>query len=615
MIDSIAAVATFDNPDWQSVAVDSQGNAYVAGFISQNVFKVTPAGVVSVVLDTNGDGLGNTLLGPNGISVDADDNLYVGGFHTSNVFRVTPGGAITEIIDSTGDGLGNTLSQPLGTATDSAGNVYVAGYGSHRVFRITPGGVVSLVMDQTGDGTNALLGPTSVRIDSQDNLYVIGTQSDNAFKRTPAGVITRILDSTGDGIGAGFGFGIDAAVDAQDNVYFAGYQTHNVLKVTPAGVVTEILNSSGDGMGNTMAGCAGVTVAPDGTVYATAGASDKVFRIAPGGAIDAIVTASTPVGSAPAFDQPFSVAADSLGNVFISERGGDRLFKFDPDTCGNGSVELDETCDPSAADNGCCTSTCDGVEAAATACTDDGESCTDDVCDGSSVSCTHPAISGSCDDGDSCTSDDTCTDGDCGGTPVVCDDANLCTADSCQDGVGCVYDDAPLDPGSCLLALKSAISIKGSDNPDKAKVSWKFLKGEAFDQADLGNPTVDTAYALCIWDEDASTPTLATAIDIAPGAAWTDNAPKGAQYKDKEGTSDGVTGVKLKPGAAGKTLAILKGKGANIPLPTPVSAEAVMTQDPSVIVQLRGDAGLCLHTEFAPEHTKKNDGVSFQAKR
>ena len=88
-----------------------------------------------------------------------------------------------EIIDSTGDGLGNTLSNVRGTAVDSSGNVYVVGFASHNVFKITPGGVKTEIIDSTGDGAgNTLANASDVAVDSSGNVYVVGFGSNNVFK-------------------------------------------------------------------------------------------------------------------------------------------------------------------------------------------------------------------------------------------------------------------------------------------------------------------------------------------------------------------------------------------------------------------------------------------------
>src|SRR5439155_1450478 len=89
--------------------------------------------------------------------------------------------------------------------------------------------------------------------------------------------------------------------------------------------------------------------------------------------------------------------------------------------------------------------------AAETPCTDDGDVCTDDQCDGLGA-CTHPNNTAPCDDLNPCTTDDVCSNGACGGTPILCDNGQFCdgeeacvggmchtvvAAPSCDDGIVC----------------------------------------------------------------------------------------------------------------------------------------------------------------------------------
>ncbi len=70
---------------------------------------------------------------------------------------------------------------------------------------------------------------------------------------------------------------------------------------------------------------------------------------------------------------------------------------------------------------------------------EDGNPCTDDVCDGV-LGCINPNNSDPCDDGDACTTVDSCSGGSCvGSNPLVCDDTNPCTDDSCDPGSGCIF--------------------------------------------------------------------------------------------------------------------------------------------------------------------------------
>jgi cysteine-rich repeat protein len=72
---------------------------------------------------------------------------------------------------------------------------------------------------------------------------------------------------------------------------------------------------------------------------------------------------------------------------------------------------------------------------------DDDNPCTEDACLGEG-GCEHVALDGvECLDGDPCTAADHCVAGICLGDPVLCDDQNPCTDDSCTETGGC--DHAP----------------------------------------------------------------------------------------------------------------------------------------------------------------------------
>jgi hypothetical protein len=73
-------------------------------------------------------------------------------------------------------------------------------------------------------------------------------------------------------------------------------------------------------------------------------------------------------------------------------------------------------------------------------CNDQNE-CTLDTCD-ALAGCAHVPLDGtSCADGDPCNGAEICGNGTClAGTPLACDDGDLCTADTCDVVAGCVHD-------------------------------------------------------------------------------------------------------------------------------------------------------------------------------
>lgn len=142
-----------------------------------------------------------------------------------------------------------------------------------------------------------------------------------------------------------------------------------------------------------------------------------------------------------------------------------------PVTCDDGLECTDDYCDPisgcihrlkgqactsdvACADEDPCTEDiCDSVSlccvhnrvAGCRPCTvsyecNDGDPCTDDICDEATKTCIHPFNNAPCDDGNPCTTLDLCINGVCtGGSFVICDDGDVCTADYCDPMKGCVH--------------------------------------------------------------------------------------------------------------------------------------------------------------------------------
>jgi len=105
------------------------------------------------------------------------------------------------------------------------------------------------------------------------------------------------------------------------------------------------------------------------------------------------------------------------------------------------------------------------------------------------------------------------------------------------------------------------LQLKGNVDPSRNQLTWKWQRGAALVQSDLGDPATVTTYYLCIYDQTGSTPALVGDLRIDPNAAWASKDPKGLSYKDKLGAEDGVQKGKLKTGVAGKSQAQVKAKG------------------------------------------------------
>ncbi|MDX1776637.1 MAG: hypothetical protein R3297_08640, partial [Desulfobulbales bacterium] len=124
------------------------------------------------------------------------------------------------------------------------------------------------------------------------------------------------------------------------------------------------------------------------------------------------------------------------------DNDGDLIYdEADPD-CAEPECLEDADCDDLLFCTG--VETCvDGVCVAGTPVDcNDGVDCTEDTCDEDADACVHTPNDGFCDDSDVCNGQETCdpVNGCQSGTPLDCDDGDLCTIDGCGPLVGCVYD-------------------------------------------------------------------------------------------------------------------------------------------------------------------------------
>jgi sugar lactone lactonase YvrE len=259
-----AAKARFG--DTKGVAIDGKGSVYIADQVNRRVRKVSPGGTITTFagtgqLGSGGDGGPATaaqLNAPTGLAVDRQGNVYIADRNNGRVRKVTPGGTISTVA-----GVGGVINRPLGdggpatkaylttpegVAVDSKGNLYIADLSGNRVRKVSPGGTISTVVGGGVIQTRADLAATSARlypqwvaVDSQGNLYVTDpTRVDGyVWKVNTSGKLVVIAGNgkpgfSGDGgpaTKAKVSFLRGIAVDRNGNVYFGdGLRVRKVTK-------------------------------------------------------------------------------------------------------------------------------------------------------------------------------------------------------------------------------------------------------------------------------------------------------------------------------------------------------------------------------------------------
>src|ERR1039458_9339137 len=209
-----AAAAQLNTP--QGLAVDSQGNLYIADQVNNRVRVVTPQGVINTFAGNGQVGkprfLGDAGLAtaanlnlPGGVAVDHSGNVYIADTGDNSIRKVGTNGIINTIAGNGFGGLGgdtlpatgSVLLQPEDVFVDSSNNVYIADTGNAAIREITAStgiinfiaGVCNITSTSTdtntgetcaigyaGDGglanAGGLVEPFAVAVDSSGNVYI-----------------------------------------------------------------------------------------------------------------------------------------------------------------------------------------------------------------------------------------------------------------------------------------------------------------------------------------------------------------------------------------------------------------------------------------------------------
>ena len=210
------------------VVVDASGNLYIADAGNERIRKVDRQGVITTIAGngTRGfagdDGLATdaqlnldtgNLRAYSGIALDADGNLYIADGSNQRVRMIDRRGIITTIAGTdgstpAGDGGPATaavLSNPTGLAFDADGNLYVAtGFGlsisDHRIRKIDKDGIITTVAGagEPGFGGNGVAAvsaylrqPQGIAFDDRGSLY-IADGGNQRIRRIERGIIYTV---------------------------------------------------------------------------------------------------------------------------------------------------------------------------------------------------------------------------------------------------------------------------------------------------------------------------------------------------------------------------------------------------------------------------------------
>jgi len=375
----------------QGVVFDSSGTMYIADTGDNVVRYVDSSGKMQRLAGTygstcpnpqnacgdNGPGTASTLNSPMGISVDSQGNVYIadtldnrircvavaggcGGGQAGYIYTVAGTGiACTAANDSKnsnppycGDGGPATqanIGSPRGVSVAASGEYYITDTKESRI-RLVSGGTISDFAGQpghsgySGDGGPAteatMKTPNGVYVDNTGNVFIADTGNQRIRKVSAStGNIDTILGSADNGPAGSGGDGgaataamlagpFQVAVDSSNNYYVADWANNRIRMVNvQTGVISTVagngdLGFSGDGEPATNATLAdpyGVAVDSSGNIYIADTGNDRIREVSDG-------NINTVQGTPGPLVKPVSVAVDRQANLYIADEVEQVIF-------------------------------------------------------------------------------------------------------------------------------------------------------------------------------------------------------------------------------------------------------------------------------------------------
>jgi sugar lactone lactonase YvrE len=243
----------------EAVAVDAEGNLFIADTFNNRIRKVSVNGTITTVggsgiagfCGDSGEATSACLNFPHGVTADDKGNIFIADTFNHRVRRIAKGIITTVAGNGTpgfcgdnGAAISACLQFPVAVAVGSDGNLFITDLGNQRIRKIYGGTITTVAgngaMGFCGDGgpsTSACLSsPAGIAIDTSGNLFIADTGNQRIRQVNSFGTITTVAGNGTAGFCGDGGAATDAClngptgIDVDKNDLFIVDQQNNRIR-------------------------------------------------------------------------------------------------------------------------------------------------------------------------------------------------------------------------------------------------------------------------------------------------------------------------------------------------------------------------------------------------
>lgn len=253
---------------------------------------------------------------PRGVAVDVNGNVYVAESGASRIRKYDKNGVLVATLGTTGTGNGQ-MQQPTGVAVDANGNVFFADRGNKHVQRLAPDG--AFVRD-----FGVFADPAGVEVDAAGHVLVVDVADDILVKFAPNGTLLNVYGKPGGGSGSGpgeFNAPLDVDADPSGDTIVADSVNNRVQRLDPFGVPVSGWTSPAG-----ITSPAGVSHDLHAHTWVTDQTANVFRELDPNGNV--LQTLGGPGAGPGQFSGPYGIDVDCTEAVFVADPGNSRVQRW-----------------------------------------------------------------------------------------------------------------------------------------------------------------------------------------------------------------------------------------------------------------------------------------------